>query len=131
VPVKIIRRGKVKKLTIKILELPSDDQVIASQGEQVGAKSNVLNLIVSNLNKEQKEELELTDHGVLIDKVGEGPAQSAGIKSGDILLLLNNEKVKDSKHFQELISDLPKGKSIPVLIQRRGGPIFLALKIDE
>ncbi len=130
VPVKIIRRGKVNKLTIKILELPSDEQVIA-QGEQVGAKSNVLNLVVSNLNKEQKEDLELTDHGVLIDKVGEGPAQSAGIKSGDILLLLNNEKVKDSKHFQELISDLPRGKSIPVLIQRRGGPIFLALKIDE
>ncbi len=52
-PVKIIRRGKVNKLTIKILELPSDEQVIA-QGEQVGAKSNVLNLVVSNLNKEQK-----------------------------------------------------------------------------
>ncbi len=47
------------------------------------------------------------------------------------MLLLNNIKIKNAKHFEELVNQLPKDKSVPVLIQRRGGPIFLALRIEE
>ena len=131
VPVKIIRRGKMKTLNVKILELPSDDQLIAKDDKDSESKNNVLNLNVSDLTKEQQAELEIKDYGVLIDYVGEGPAQSAGIKRGDILLLLNNQQVNNADHFDKLLTQLPKGKSVPILIQRRGGPLFLALKINE
>jgi predicted membrane GTPase involved in stress response len=30
-----------------------------------------------------------------------------------------------------IIAHIDHGKSIPVLIQRRGGPIFLALKLED
>lgn len=132
VPVEIIRRGKAKTLNVTIAELPSDDEleIASSSGKSDVVSSNALNLQVKDLTKTQKDELEL-DHGVLVDSVSEGPAQKAGVRSGDILLLINNTRVKGSEHFEELVNELPRNKSIPILIQRRGGPIFIALKLTD
>lgn len=132
VPVEIIRRSKHKTIQVKISELPTDDEVVAKNGnDETATEENPLNVTVKDLTKEQKQELDIDNHGVLVEKIKAGPAQKAGVRQGDVLLLLNNIKIKDSAHFNELIKDLPKGRSIPVLIQRQGGPIFLALKIDE
>jgi serine protease Do len=132
VPVEIIRRSKYKTIQVNISELPTDDEVIARDGNSSPeVEANILNVIVKNLTKAQKDEIEINDHGVLVEKIQAGPAQKAGIRQGDIMLLINNIKIKDASHFDDLIKDLPKGRSIPVLIQRQGGPIFLALKIDE
>lgn len=131
VPVEIIRRSKYKTIQVKISELPTDDEVVAKNGiDKAEPDSNSLNVIAKDLSKEQKEEFEI-DHGVLVEDIHAGPAQKAGIRQGDVILLINNIKVKNVFHFNELIKGLPKGRSIPVLIQRQGGPIFLALKIDE
>lgn len=132
VPVDIIRRSKHKTIRVKISELPTDDEVIAKSSPSPSRPDkNALNVTAKDLTKEQKKEFELEDNGVLVENIGAGPAQKAGIRQGDIILLLNNIKIKDASHFYELVKSLPKGRSIPVLIQRRGGPIFLALKLDD
>jgi serine protease Do len=132
VPVEIIRRSKHKTIQVKISELPTDDEVIArNSNDQSGPDENSLNITAKDLTKDQKKELDIDDYGVLIEEIGAGPAQKAGIRQGDVILLINNIKIRDAAHFDILMKDLPKGRSIPVLIQRRGGPIFLALKIDE
>ncbi len=129
VPVKIMRRGKTKTLHVKIAELPADDSKLASSGRSQSSPKNVLNVTVKDLTKEQRETLEISDHGVMVTNVSSGPAQKSGIRQGDIILIINNTKIKDVDHFEKLIEELPKDKSIPVLVQRRGGPIFLALKL--
>lgn len=134
VPVEIIRRGKTKVLHVKIAELPAEDELevaSAGSGGSDTVKSNALNMRVKDLTDQQRKEMEIDGHGVLVESVGEGPARKAGIRSGDVLLLINNTKVRDSKHFEELVSNLPRNKSIPILIQRRGGPIFIALKLTD
>ena len=131
VPVKIIRRGKLQTIKVKISELPADDQLVASNEPAPEASVNSLNVTVKDLNANQRKELDVDDHGVLIEEVGTGPARDAGIRRGDILLLLNDIKVKNAAHFEQLLKEMPAGKSVPVLIQRRGGPVFLALKLDE
>lgn len=132
VSVDIIRRSKHKTIQVKISELPTDDEVIAKNSTTSSrADENALNVIAKDLTDEQIKELDLEDSGVLVENIDTGPAQKAGIRQGDIILLLNNIKIKDSSHFYVIVKELPKGRSIPVLIQRRGGPIFLALKIDE
>lgn len=132
VPVEIIRRSKYKTIQVKISELPTDDEVIANnKKESRDSNTNALNIVTKELTKEQKQELEIKDHGVLVEQVKQGPAQKAGIRQGDVILLINNTKIENVKHFNKMIKSLPKGRSIPVLIQRQGGPIFLALKIDE
>jgi len=132
IPVEIIRKGKTQTLNVTVAELPADDELqIASTGNGSAIKSNALNITVKDLTEQQKKELEFEDHGVLVESVLEGAAQKAGIRRGDIILLINNIKVKDTSHFNKMVEELPKDKSIPILIQRRGGPIFIALKISE
>ncbi len=80
---------------------------------------------------QQREQLAVEDHGVLVEGVSDGPARKAGVREGDVLLMLNNEKVADVAAFRRLAGDLPSGKAVSVLVQRQGNPIFLALKTDE
>ena len=132
VPVEVIRHGKTVNLRVKIAELPVDDSVkLSATGKNGSAGQNALNIIVDDLTKEQREELEIKDHGVIVSQISSGPAYKAGVRNGDVMLMLNNIKIKDTKHFGELIKSLPKDKSVPILIQRRGGPIFLALRLEE
>ena len=132
VPVQIIRRGKKQTLKVKIEKLPGDEELkLAANSPEPVEESNSLNVFVTTPSDEQREKLELSDYGVLVERVGDGAASDAGIRPGDVMLLLNNQKIRDSEHFSELLKDLPDSKSIPVLIQRRGNPVFLALKMSK
>jgi serine protease Do len=132
VSVDIIRRSKAKKIKIKILELPTDDQVASKKSiDNSDPLKNPLNIVVKNLTEDQKKQIDIYDHGVLVEQIAPGPAQESGIRRGDVLLLLDNVKIEDVNHFNKLVKELPKERSISVLIQRRDGPVFLALKLDK
>ena len=132
VSVDIIRRSKYKTIQVKISELPTNNEVIAASPKVMShPDENVLNIIAKDITKDQRNKLDLEGYGVWVEKMSDGPAQKASIREGDIILILNNIKIKDSSQLYEIIKKLPKGRSVPVLIQRQGGPIFLALKLDE
>jgi serine protease Do len=132
VPVEIIRKGEKRVLRVTIDELPENaDQIARADTERSeSTATNRLNIVVKDLTQQQREELEL-DHGILIEGVNIGPASRAGLRPGDVLLLINNEKVQNIGQFEQIIADLPKDKPVAMLVQRRGNPIFLALKLDE
>lgn len=132
VPVQIVRKGEKVMLTVTIDALPEDANRLAStppvNPEQPG--TNRLNITVRELTDAERTELGL-DHGIRIESIHTGPASRAGIRMGDILLLINNKKVNNVKEFEKIISDLPEGKPAAILVQRRGNPIFLALRLDD
>jgi serine protease Do len=80
-------------------------------------------------SKQQREEAQVNDGGVLIEDIADGPAYAAGLRSGDMILQINNRKVGGLKQFRELVDGLAPGKTVPILIQRQGGPLFLAMKV--
>ena len=86
---------------------------------------------VKDLTQEQRQELQVEDHGVMVSDVGQGAAARAGIRRGDVILLIDNVRVKNSTHFKELVQELPKDKPVPILVHRQGNPLFLALKVTE
>jgi len=132
VPTKVIRHGEPVSLRVKIAELPVDENTKLSSSGKNGSKTqNPLHVQVEDLTEEQRKELEVKDHGVIVSQVSSGPAYKAGVRSGDVMLLINNVKIKNAKHFDELVNQLPKDKSVPILIQRRGGPVFLALRLED
>ena len=90
-----------------------------------------MNISVIDLTKEQRNNLEIKENGVLVNKVSSGPARKAGVRRGDVILMINNTDIKDTDHFKNVIEKLPTGKSVPLLVQRRGGPVFLALKLSD
>jgi serine protease Do len=132
VSTKVIRHGEPVTLRVKIAELPVDDNTkLASSGKNGNKIQNSLHVVVEDLTDEQREQLEVKDHGVIVSQVSPGPAYKAGVRSGDVMLLINNVKIKNAKQFDELVKQLPKNKSVPILIQRRGGPVFLALRLED
>jgi serine protease Do len=132
VPVEVLRNGKAETLFVVTAELPEEEQVAqATREEPETAEDNKLGLAVTDLTAEQREQFEVKDHGVLVTEVGEGPARSAGIREGDVVLMLNNVKVESSAEFKRLASELPAGKAVSILVQRQGNPIFLALKTED
>jgi serine protease Do len=130
--IKIIRQGATRNLKVKIGSLPEDEGTVLGAEEAPGAQTfDRLGLSVSNLTVEQREQLEIPRHGVLVQAVNPGPAYDAGIRRGDVILRIQDQVIKDVNHFNEVVKGLPKGKSLAVLVQRRGGSSFLALKLKD
>jgi serine protease Do len=131
VPVVVMRSGKNVKLKVTLGELPDEGEQLASRAEEEAARTSRLGVAVVELTAEQRAELELEEAGVLVAGVEKGPAADAGLRKGDVILRINNRPVASVKAFEAVVKDLPAGKSVPVLLQRRGGPIFMALKVPE
>tara|TARA_R110002049_G_scaffold13509_2_gene58544 strand:+ start:174979 stop:176412 length:1434 start_codon:yes stop_codon:yes gene_type:complete len=129
VKLKIMRDGKLSTVKVKIGQLPDSDQPLAGDAiEKVS--EGILGLDVRALTKDELEEMELS-HGLYVQSVAEGAAKSAGIRKGDVLQLINGDKVQTVMELKEIVEKLPKGKFASILVQRRQGPQFLALKIPQ
>jgi serine protease Do len=134
VSVEVIRAGKSRTLTVTIEQLPENLTADADEpqsGPAAGQASNALGVAVAEPDAEQRKQLQLDDYGLLVESVDEGPASRAGIRPGDVILLIDNRKVTDTSQFEQLLGSLPKNKSIPILIQRQGNPTFLAFRIED
>ncbi|MCK4743544.1 MAG: DegQ family serine endoprotease [Sulfuriflexus sp.] len=130
--VKVLRKGERKNLRVTIGELPEDDEIQVAAGKAKPEKQNRLAVVVTDLTNKQRQKRDITEGGVLVVAANPGAAAKAGIRKGDVITMLNNVTVTDVEQFNELLGDLPSGKSIPVLVHRaRSGPLFLALKIKD
>jgi len=129
VRLKIMRDGKLSTVKVKIGQLPDSDQPVAVEAMEK-ISDGVLGLDVRPLTKDELEEMELS-HGLQVQSVAEGAAKFAGIRKGDVLQLINGEKVQTVMGLKEIVEKLPKGKFASILVQRHQGPQFLALKIPE
>ncbi len=130
-PVEVIREGKRKTLKVVIGELPTDDAFAASgtPGKSKLSTNARLGISVRNLSKDERDELELPKHGVLIEKIERGAGADAGMANGDIILQINSKKIASVKELESEIKSLSPGARVPVLIQRQGSPLFMAIKI--
>lgn len=128
---KVLRNRKMVDVNVTIAELPAEEEIQTSSkgGSSKSTTSNRLGLSVIDLGEKERNSTEISEGGVLVQKVESGPARDAGIRKDDVILMMDNTKIKDVRHFRDIINGLEAGQSIPVLISRRGSPLFLALKI--
>ena len=128
--VKIIRQGETKSVSVTVGLLPEQDLKIAES--KVETKPvNRLGVVVADLTDAQRAKLQISKYGVLVQDVSKGAARDAGIQSGDVILRIQNNVIRDVAEFDKIVKNLPAGKSVAALIQRQGNPVFLALKIEK
>jgi len=125
----VVRKGKEMTFDVEVGELPGDDEVVAAKPANVISKGK-LNIEVRNLDQEEKSQLQVSG-GVMVTRVLEGPGAEAGIQVNDVISSIDSKSVDSVEAFNELVDDLPKGESVPVLIIRGGGPAFIVLKVGE
>ncbi len=128
---KILRQGAEKTVNFDIGLLPDQAAKIGLNKAEKVKPVNRLGLIVSDLTAEEKEALQVVKGGVLVNTVANGIGKNAGILQGDVILRIANVAINDVAGFEKAVKELPVGKSIALLIQRRGSPAFIALKIDK
>ena len=130
VKLKIMRDGKLKTVKVKIGQLPESDEAIVGEVPGKPAEDEILGMQLRPLNKEEKEQTELM-YGLHVLSVKDGPAKAAGLRKGDVLQMVNGDKVETVENLKNIVDKLPKGKFASLLVQRRQGPQFLAMKIPE
>ena len=133
VGVGILRDGQAMTLQVTTDEVPEEDEVQVATAQQGpdGVEAARLGLVVRDMTEEEQASVDDADRGVVVSRVSAGgPAGRAGIREGDLILMLNNRKVANGDDFSRLVADLPQGKAVSVLVQRQGNPIFLALKLE-
>jgi S1-C subfamily serine protease len=88
---------------------------------------------VQELTPELAESFKLGDiKGVLITEVVQrSPADQAGIKTGDILVSVDNHAIDNWSTMLETIANLPPGKVVPIKLMRNGELISLQVKIGK
>ena len=126
----LLRSGSEIKRLVDIGELPAEDAISFSGiNPQPRTVENRIGMAVTELTQEQRKELAAPDDkGVLVESVTGQAARDAGIQQGDVILMLNNQEITNVTQFNQLVRDLPAGKTIAVLVHRATGPIFLALR---
>ena len=129
--VKVIRQGDEEELIVKVGLLPANQ--VAKLGSSSAPETNVnrVGLVVADLTDEERQQLQVEKYGVIVQKVGKGVGLDAGIQPGDVILRVQNTPIRDVAEFNKIVAKLPVGKSIAMLIQRNGSPVFIAFKLEK
>jgi serine protease Do len=124
IPTEIWRKGKIQQLSVVLGELPAENQA-SGKGSKTYSRGG---LALSELGPEQRRALGI-DHGLLVEDAM-GDAARVGIRTGDVILAVNNSKVSTVAAFRKLIAAVPAGKSVALLVRRGEGSMYVPLKIS-
>jgi serine protease Do len=101
-----------------------DGGELASTSES--SHSNALGIAVKSISSDQRQALGDPEGGVVISKIESDAAYRAGLRRGDVVLMINRSKVKDVSFFNEIVEALPEGKAVALRIMRQGVTNFIA-----
>ena len=116
-------RDKAKKQVTVTLGSLSDTKV-ADNGTKASEQGR-LGVAVRPLTPQERSGTSLT-HGLLVQQ-SSGPAASAGIQAGDVILAVNGRPVTSVEQLRDVIAKA--GNSVALLIQRDNAQIFVPVDL--
>ncbi len=70
--------------------------------------------------------------GSVISGVKPGsPASKGGLKVGDVILVFNGTKVKNSEHLKDLVAQVKPGTKVKVIVWRNNKKVTLNIKLEK
>ncbi|MGD0277092.1 MAG: DegQ family serine endoprotease, partial [Syntrophales bacterium] len=125
VTIKYLRDGNSKTVKVKIEELPAQTQ------QQPGKFDNQLNGVsVQNITPDVRKSLDIPQRvkGVIINDVDANSAAAGILTQGDIIIEVNRKKIGNIMEYQAIVSRIPSGQNILLLIYRNGSNLFITLQ---
>jgi serine protease Do len=104
----------------------ADTQVFIG-GSRAGS---FLGVRLAEINAERARALSLKEeHGAEVTDVDDdSPAARAGLKTGDVILQYNGQRVEGVEQFQRLVRETPAGREVKLGVSRNGSPQTLAVR---
>jgi serine protease Do len=126
----IIRDGKGKKMSLKLAERPSQEEmpVRIELPPEEETETSILGIKVRDISDKIKEEYGVKN-GILVEEVEPGSmADKAGIMVGDVIVKVNKTPITNVKELKRLKGDLEKADVVLFQINRRGHTHFLTIR---
>lgn len=126
VRLKVSRWGKEKILKVTLTERDEAVTTTDDQGASDRSPSNALGLSVEPVDDELRRRARDIEGGVVISDIESDNAYRAGIRRGDLILMINNQQIKDLGDFNDIVAGIEPGRSVALLIWRGGTTQFVA-----
>lgn len=122
------RDRKSRKIEVRVAELddPTQQASLSGGGGEDNASSK-LGLTLRQLDA--REKAQAGTQGSLVVENATGPAASAGVQAGDIILGVNGTPVKSIGELQTA-ADKSGGKTVALLVQRQDAQIFMPIRTE-
>ncbi|WP_373455192.1 MULTISPECIES: DegQ family serine endoprotease [Rhodobacter] len=106
---------------------------VVSQLKEFGAtRRGWLGVKIQDVTPDMAEAMELTTpEGVMVSDVPPGPANDAGMESGDVIISFDGNPVKDSKDLVRRVADAPVGEAVRVVVMRGGKEQTLLVTLGQ
>src|SRR5688572_10424400 len=87
---------------------------------------------VHPVSPEEVEALNLKDRrGAMVVQVPPGPAATAGIEPGDVIVEFNGKPVNRSEELPEIVAATAPGTTVPVKVVRQGQERTFSVRVEE
>lgn len=92
-----------------------------------------LGIHMDDLSSKLRKKLDYSkDKGVwIVDVIEDSPAEKAGLKEDDILIVLDGEEIENAKHLGKLLKDMDPGEMVDVVVFRDGGEKEFRIELGE
>ncbi|MBW1722808.1 MAG: DegQ family serine endoprotease [Deltaproteobacteria bacterium] len=129
VTVEVVRKGEIKRLRVRIGEMPEEGKVsgpLKGPGPRLG-------MSLEEITPDLARRFGLSEtRGLVVTAVQGGtPAAESGIRPGDVILEMDQEPVNSIQEFERRIAAYKKGDTILLLIKRRNTTLFTTIRIPE
>ena len=124
--VKVSRNGKEKTFDVTLDALDAESGTTVAGTESKFQTENTLGLVVENITSERRRELGDPEGGVVITDIESDDAWRAGLRPGDVILMINNRDVEDMDDFETLVEKIESGRAVALRVWRNGTASFIA-----
>jgi serine protease Do len=125
VTLQVWRNRKTENVSVKLGEF-KDEEGETKNASNSGDESGKLGLSVRPLTPQEKRQVD-TD-GSLVVVGSSGPAETAGVMAGDVILAVNGQNVSSVEQLRNAAKK--SGKTVALLIQRQGTQVFVPLQME-
>jgi serine protease Do len=135
VPVEILRNGKKQTLDVTISEASRDKSAVDNQGATSPSSrsgSAALGLTVQSIDSDTRKQLGLKPgQGVVIGDITGPVAAQAGLRAGDVIVMVNQQKIGSVAEFEAATKGVKAGSTVLLLVRRGDQSSFVGLTVPD
>jgi len=132
VDVDIFRWGEEITIGVELDEREEDDTSADGENTDSAPPSNALGLAVELIDDDYRRRIGDPDGGVLISQVESDSAYRAGVRSGQVILMINNQPVNNLSDFNDIVDEIDESRTVALLLHLpNGNTTFVAYRPES